>query len=105
MILGLWLAASPFVLGHETGALWLNDFVCGFTIVALAVLSFAEKLRHAHLGSGIVALWLIVYGFLASAPSPLASQNHILLGLVLAMFAIIPNEANLPPRSWRKVGT
>lgn len=35
-------------------------------------------------------------------PTPPALQNDIIVGWLLLMFAIIPNEANIPPRSWRK---
>ncbi len=103
IMLGLWLVISPFVFGHAAAdrSLWTNDLACGFAIVTLALLSFWHPLRYAHLGIGVVALWLIAFGYLAGHPAPPASQNHILLGLLLVMFAIIPNEANLPPRPWR----
>jgi hypothetical protein len=102
-MLGLWLTVSPFVFRHaaENRALWINDLACGFVLVTLALLSFWHPLRHAHFAIAGVALWLIVLGLLAAYPAPPASQNHILLGLILLMFAIIPNDANLPPSSWR----
>ena len=105
VMLGLWLVVSPFIFGHaaDDRPLWINDLACGFGIAALALLSFSRPLRYSHLAIAVVALWLIVFGFLASYPAPPASQNHILLGLVLLMFAIIPNEANLPPEPWRIV--
>jgi hypothetical protein len=74
---------------------------CGFAAVILVLLSFWRRLRYAHLAIGGTAIWLIVFGFLAGYPSPPASQNHILSGLLLAMFAIIPNDANLPPETGR----
>jgi hypothetical protein len=106
VMLGLWLAISPFIFRHaaEDGELWINDLACAFAIVALALLSFWQPLRYAHLAIGVVALWLIVFGYIGGYPAPPASQNHILLGLLLVTFAIIPNEANLPPRSWRFYG-
>jgi hypothetical protein len=104
VMLGLWLLISPFIFGHSAGntGLWINDLVCGFLLMTLALLSFWHPLRYAHLAIGIVALWLIAFGFFVPYPAPPASQNHILLGLVLLMFAIIPNDANLPPPSWRR---
>ena len=103
VMLGLWLVISPFIFGHAATdrTLWINDLGCGFLIVTLALLSFWCPLRYAHLGIGVVGLWLIVFGFQSLHPAPPASQNHILMGLLLMMFAIIPNDADLPPRSWR----
>ncbi len=103
VMLGCWLAASPFIFRHaaEERAFWINDFLCGFAVATFALCSFWRPLRHAHLVTAAVALWLIIFGFLTSSPAPPASQNHILTGLVLLMFAIIPNEASLPPLSWR----
>jgi hypothetical protein len=37
----------------------------------------------------------------APYPTPVALQNDLMLGLLLLMFAIVPNEASLPPEKWR----
>jgi hypothetical protein len=105
VMLGCWLAISPFIFGHPPGArtLWTNDLTCGFVIAILALLSFWFPLRYMHIAIVVPAIWLIIVGFLSGYPAPPASQNHILLGLLLLMFAIIPNEANLPPRPWRAI--
>lgn len=106
VMLGCWLAASPFVFGHQPDRtwLWVSDLACAAAVVALALVSYWRPLEWAHLGTGLVATWLVAFGFLASpGPAPPALQNDILVGLLLAMFAIIPNEANLPPRGWRRV--
>ena len=104
VILGGWLAASPFILRHPADwlALWVNDFACAAAVMLLALLSFRAPLRQAHLAIVVVALWLIGFGYLAAPhPAPAALQNDLLVGLLLLMFAIIPSEANLPPRPWR----
>jgi hypothetical protein len=105
IVIGLWVAASPLVFGHDPNhrLLWANDLVCGLAIISLAVVSFWQPLRRAHLGQLLVAGWMIGVGFFAAPPpTPVALQNEILVGMVLAMFAIIPSEANQPPRSWRE---
>jgi len=101
VMLGCWLAMSPFVFRHgsEERMLWINDLTCGLAIVTLALLSFWSPLRYMHLAILAPAFWLVFFGFIAGHPAPPASQNHILLGLLLLMFAIIPNEANSPPLS------
>jgi hypothetical protein len=105
IMLGLWLVLSPFIFGHypTNQPLWKNDFVCGTAIVLLALGSFWHVLRHAHLLHLLVAGWLIGFGYVYGGyPAPPGAQNDIFLGLTLLLFAIIPNEANVPPRPWRR---
>lgn len=101
-MLGCWLAVSPFVFQHGDDAwLWAVDFTAALAVMLLALLSYWRPARHAHLGTALVALALILLGRLSRvgevAP---ASQNHILAGLLLLMFSLVPNHASQPPRSW-----
>jgi hypothetical protein len=110
LILGCWLALSPFIFRHpgDETVLWFSDLFSALAVIVLALVSFWPPLRYAHVAIVVVALWLIGFGFWASGyPAPPALQNDIMVGLLLLMFAIIPNEANLPPRAWRshEVGT
>ena len=102
-VMGCWLITCPvqFVHGGNPTAIWIHDILFGAAICLLALLSFSRRFRHAHLATGLLAAWLILEPFLESPPAPAGLQNHILLGLTLLMFAIIPNQANLPPESWR----
>lgn len=106
LLIAAWLAASPFILGRgqpsESGLHWLSDVVCALLIAACAGLSFTRRWQWLHFGEIAIAAWLVGYGFLAAAKPLPTLQNDILIGLVLPMFAIIPNEATLPPRSWRE---
>jgi hypothetical protein len=104
VMLGCWLAISPFIFNHpvENGSWWMNDLSSGFAVVILALLAFWTPMRHAHLALVLVALWLIGFGYLAASyPTPPALQNDLIIGLLLLMFAIIPNEASIPPKKWR----
>jgi glycerol uptake facilitator-like aquaporin len=105
MMLGFWLAASPFIFRHDPAhaALWYNDFVCAFLVVLLSLASFSESLRHSHFATVAVGLWLMGWGYVSGAAP--AFQNDLITGLVLVMLAIIPNEATQPPRSWRAMST
>ncbi len=105
VMLGFWLVLSPFIFRHslDQSAFWINDFSCGFSVIICALLSFWPSLQQVHLVIIGVALWLIGFGFFASPyPTPPALQNNIIIGWLLLMFAIILNEANLPPRSWEE---
>lgn len=102
--LGCWLVLSPFIFRHATDQAmhWINDLCCGFAVATLALLSFWHPTRHAHLVTCGIALWLIGVGLFASPyPAPPALQNNIVVGLLLLIFAIIPDEASLPPSPWR----
>ena len=104
MMLGCWLAMSPFIFRHagDDRVLWFNDLFSALAIMVLALVSFWPPLRFAHVANLVIALWLIAFGFWASPyPAPPALQNDIVVGLLLLMFAIIPNEATRPPRPWR----
>ena len=103
--LGCWLAISPFIFRHaaEERTLWFNDFLSGTAVIIFALFSFWRPLQFAHLANGVVGLWLIAFGFWAVPyPTPPALQNDIVAGLLLLIFAIVPNQASLPTRSWRE---
>ena len=104
VMLGCWLAVSPFIFRHspEDRALWFSDLLSATVVIVLALVSFWPPLRFAHIAILAVALWLIAFGFWAFPyPTPPALQNNVVIGLLLLMFAIVPNEANRPPRPWR----
>lgn len=104
VMLGCWLAISPFIFRHseEDRVLWFSDLFAAMVVIILALVSFWPPMRFAHVANLVIALWLIGFGFWASPyPSPPALQNDIVVGLLLLMFAIIPNQATRPPRSWR----
>ena len=105
VMLGLWLAASPFIFGHlpaERG-LWWSDFASALLIVTLSLFSFWNRSRRAHLLNIGVALWLVGFGYFGfgGAPPP-GAQNELLVGLLLLMLAIVPSQATLPPVAWRR---
>ena len=100
ILLGLWLMASPFVF--RSGGSLTNDVLCGLSVVILGFLSFWNRTAQAHYLSLLVAGWLIGFGYLAGYPAPVSAQNHIIAGLLLGMFAIIPNDVNELPAAWRR---
>lgn len=103
IMFGVWLAISPFVFAHDPGnrLLWASDFVCAVLVAMLAALSYWRPTRYAHLLTLAVGCWLVGYGRLgASTPLPPGMQNEIVVGLLLLMFAIVPNAASQPPMEW-----
>ena len=104
VLLGCWLALSPFIFRHpaEVRSWWVNDWAGGLAIVSFALLSLWPRTRRAHLLNLAVAAWLCFRAYFgASGALPPALQNELLTGLWLAMLALIPVEAFLPPAAWR----
>ena len=104
IMLGFWLLASPFVFrfAETDGSSLANDLFCGLVILFFGFLSFWNRTGWAHFLILPVAAWLIIFGYLAGHPAPPSAQNQIIVGLLLAMFAIIPNKTNEMPEAWRK---
>lgn len=102
IMLGLWLMASPFIFRYpdDATALWWIALAGGLVIGTVSVLTFARALRRLHLLNIAFALALTAHGWLIHPGAP--SQNHIGVGLLLLMLAIIPSEASLPPVPWRE---
>jgi peptidoglycan/LPS O-acetylase OafA/YrhL len=98
-----WLAMSPFIfrLSPDQTFLWATDFVCATLIAVLSLASLWPPLNKLHLGNLAICGWLVVPAFLAGPTPPPAHQNHVVVGLLLAMIAILPTRADQPPRSWR----
>ena len=105
VMLGLWLAASPFIFRHpaDEPALWWSDLGCAFLVVTISLLSFWSRTAHAHFLNVLVALWLVGFGYFGSGDPPTpAAQNSLVTGLLLLLLAILPSQATLPPEEWRK---
>ena len=102
LMLGCWLLVSPFVFAHAPDRLflWANDLGCGAVAVVTALVCYWPPLRRAHLLLLAVAAWLVVFGWTSRLGA--ASENHITLGFLLGLFAIVPSEATLPPSAWRR---
>jgi hypothetical protein len=99
-MLACWLALSPFIFGHpaENVFLWKNDLICGSLVALFALLSFWHRLEKMHLLILPLSLWLVVAAF-SGSPSP-AVENHLIVGLLLAMLSLVPSNAESPPRKW-----
>jgi len=105
--LGFWLFVSPFVLGHvDDGGLLVHDLVAGAVIMTVALLCYAPSLSRAHLLLLAAATELVAYGWWSGVSSEevvAAGQNHVLVGLMVAMLALVPSRAGAPPVGWRDV--
>ena len=102
IMLACWLAVSPLVFrqAEATATLWAIDLAAAALIAVFALASFWPPTRHAHLAIIAVSGALIAAGMMSPyAPSP-TDQNHILVGLLLLLIAVVPSDASRPPASW-----
>ncbi len=99
IMLGFWLLASPFIF---RGGILASDLLYGLLVIVFSFLSYWNRTRWAHFLTLFVALWLIILGYTAGHPAPASAQNQIIVGLLVGMFAIIPNRTNELPEAWRK---
>lgn len=104
IMLACWLAVSPLVFRQveATATLWAIDLAAAALIAVFALASFWPPTRHAHLAIIAVSGALIAAGMMSPYPPSPTDQNHILVGLLLLLFAIVPTEATLPPRTWQE---
>jgi hypothetical protein len=104
IVIGLWLWTSPWVLvDNPAVSVWhINGVICGAAIVFSSALSFWRGTRKAHLAEIPIGLWILGFAYFGSTyPASAIVQSDLLAALFLLNIAIIPSQANLPPRSWR----
>lgn len=104
VMLALWLAISPFVFRVDDAAIatWVIDFGAAALVALFSLAAFWTPLRRANFGTMAVGLFLVGYGWLQGRPLPPPEQNHMMVGLLLFMFALIPSECMQPPPGWRE---
>ncbi len=92
LISGLWLAASPYLLGFAWHtAAWWNAIVIGICMVVLAMirLSNLEQFRGLRWTALILGGWMIASPFVAGyAELAGAMWNAIIVGAVIAISAV-----------------
>ncbi len=104
VMLACWLAISPLVFhrGPAETLAWGMEPVAGVAVMVLALAAFYRPLRGAHLGILLVSAWLVVEGYrITGAHADPREQNCLMVGLLLAMFAICPTQGDEPPPGWQ----
>jgi nucleoside-diphosphate-sugar epimerase len=113
MLLGLWLASSPFVFGAfgetafsdavlrvtEERGLWepalrsnltaWSDLICGLLIMAFGAFSLSQRLSWAQWANTAVGIWLLFAPLVFWAPSAAVYANDTFVGALVITFAIL----------------
>jgi SPW repeat len=90
LILGLWLVASPWVLGHQAQAnpTW-NAVILGVLISVAALFALFRVMAWEEWTNVVLGVWLVVspwvLGFSALVP---AMWNAVIVGIVVAALAL-----------------
>ena len=104
-MLAMFLAITPFVfkLDPDQTWMWVNQLVIATLVAAIALASFSRRFPSLHFFNLVTAGWLLIVGyFLTATPPPPIAQNNVVLGLLIAMHAPLPNHNHQPPREWHE---
>ena len=100
VMLGAWLVITPIVFrGTESiPAYTTNAVVSGTIVIVASTMAFWHRTGWMRFVTLATACWLAGHGYFSAVrPGPPAAQNELTLGLVLLLFAILPNDVNRPP--------
>lgn len=105
VLLGAWLATSPFVLGTaEPTSVW-NDVICGIAVAVLAIASLAPRGGAAPWINALVGIWLLLAPLAFWTESPMVYANDTVVGALVIGLAVIepmrmPMHGSDIPAGW-----
>ena len=100
VMLGAWLVITPFVFRGTEGIdrYAANAVISGTIIIVASLMAFWRRAGWMCYVTLAASLWVAAHGYVAAVrPGPPAAQNEIMVGLLLLLFAILPNDVNRPP--------
>jgi CHASE2 domain-containing sensor protein len=103
--LGVWLGMSPFIFRYtDDMQAWRTlDLAAAALIIGFGLLSFWRPSHRAHVVTLFVAGLLAGYSyFVIGQPAPAHAQNHLIVGILLAMLALIPSQYDKPRVKWER---
>lgn len=89
LVLGLWLFASPWVLGYaDTTAAW-NAYALGAAIVVFAAIAANAPHAWEEVVNALLGVWLVISPFvLGFSDARTVTYHTIIMGLLVAGFAV-----------------
>lgn len=90
-LLGLWLMASPSILGTE-GTTADNDHIIGPIITSFAIISWWEATRVVRLYNLPLGAWLILAPWVLGHDGTLAIANDMVIGALVIAFSLVKGK-------------
>lgn len=91
VVLGVWLMASPAVLGFE-GTAADNDHIVGPVIASFALISWWEATRVVRLYNLPLGLWLLLAPWLLGYSDTAAITNDMVIGALVASLSLVKGK-------------
>ena len=90
VIFGIWLIASPFLLGFGGTNLSRNNVVFGIIIAVLSLLEVSMPSESAWAGwlNAVFGMWILISPFVLGFTGMSALWNGIFAGIIIAVLAI-----------------
>jgi hypothetical protein len=107
-LLGIWLMASPAILGYS-GTGRINDLIVGPVAATSAIIAFWEVTRAVGKANVALGIWLIIASWVLGYESAIPVINEFVVGVAMVVFAMTRGKARAKFgggwRSLMKTGT
>jgi len=87
--LGLWLIASPPILGYPDWPMTLSDLASGALVMLFSALSLSRHMVWARFANATVGLWLLFAPLVFWAPTAAGYLNDTLVGALVIGFSLL----------------
>jgi hypothetical protein len=90
LILGVWLFAAPWMFGFADGVAGWNAWILGALIALVAIAALTAFTEWEEWANLLLGLWVLVAPWnLGFEGSTVATINHAIIGIVVAVLAAI----------------
>ncbi|MCD6705457.1 MAG: NAD-dependent epimerase/dehydratase family protein [Thiobacillus sp.] len=89
MGLGLWLIASPPILGYPDWPMILSDLASGVLVLLFSLLSLSRHMAWARFANATVGVWLLFAPLIFWAPTAAGYLNDTLVGALVIGFSVL----------------
>lgn len=87
--LGLWLIASPPILGYPDWPMTLSDLASGVLVLLFSLLSLSRHMAWARFANATVGVWLLFAPLIFWAPTAAGYLNDTLVGALVIGFSLL----------------
>jgi nucleoside-diphosphate-sugar epimerase/uncharacterized membrane protein len=86
---GLWLIASPSILGYPDWPMTLSDMASGALVMLFSLLSLSRNQAWARFANAAVGVWLLCAPLVFWAPTAAGYLNDTLIGALVIGFSLL----------------